>query len=166
MGSNHSPQPAVIRMFVDYADTVLWLDGPIDYADTALSVELVAALRAWERDFYASLNGDHEFRTAGLALVHSAEGQRLAQRVAREVGHGFVIDRQGENRPASIRLLRSDHPATNPEAARCFTALCAAAQKQVDELTAMAQKGGLYFSAPRTGEEFPSRAQRKKFGRN
>lgn len=166
MGSNNSPQPALIRMFVDYADTVLWLDGPIDYADTALSVELVAALRAWERDFYTSLNGDYEFRTAELALVHSAEGQHLAQRVAGEVGHGFVIDRQGDAGPASPRYLRSDHPATNPEAAGCFTALFAAAQKRADDLAALAKESRLYLYSPRTGEEFPSRDQRKKLGRN
>lgn len=165
MGSNNSPQPAVIRMFVDYADTVLWIDEPIDYANTALSVELVTALRAWEADFYASLNGDYGFRTAELALVHSAEGQRLAQRVAGELGHGFVIDHQGDEGPASPRYLHSDHPASNPEAARCFTALFAAAQKQVDELAALAQEGGLYFSSPRTGEEFPSRPRRTRPGR-
>src|SRR5699024_821144 len=53
---------ATIRMFPDYADTVLWFgDGPVEYSDTGLTAALIDALQRWEQTFYESRNDDLKF---------------------------------------------------------------------------------------------------------
>ncbi|MFJ6416950.1 hypothetical protein [Paeniglutamicibacter sp. NPDC091659] len=90
-----SRNPEIIRMFPDYADTVLWADGPVDYVDTGLSGGLVEDLLAWEQSFYCGLNSNHAFRSRGVELKFIQEGVRLAKLVSSEIGSGHSVEYLG-----------------------------------------------------------------------
>lgn len=49
-----------VRMFPDYADTVLWFEGPVDYDLTGLTPDLLHDLTAWEQSYYDSLTSDFD----------------------------------------------------------------------------------------------------------
>ena len=157
MALQRTSRPPVIRLFPDYADTVLWLGDPVDYSDTALSAQLVAALRTWELSYYESLNEDHAFRNKALARAYTAEGNRLAGLVAAEVGSGFAVEFRSDERWSRRRYFHSPMAAANPASASCFAVLCEAEQAEALELAALAQDGGLRAVAPLSGTEFEPR---------
>ena len=104
----------VVRMFPDYAGTVLWYGGgPVDYEDAHLPAGLVADLEAWEASYYDGLDDEMEWRSRDLARAYAAQGAELARRVAEALGSAFVIHGDGGK-------ARSDGPPTSPEAAAAF----------------------------------------------
>ena len=141
----------VIRMFPDYADTVLWFDGPIHYCDSALSTPLVARLRDWERSFYDSLDRDHEFRSRARPRDFTLEGKALAGLVAAELGPGFAIEFRGQDSVAQPDMFRSEHSALNPAAATCLARIAQSALAAHCELEAAARSGPLLAQAPLSG---------------
>ncbi len=100
--------PIVVRLFSDYADSVIWAPGPIDYADLGLDEELAEELRAWDAAYYAGLD-DYEWKNPEAHAAHTAEGRRLARRLAGVLGAEFVIRTDGGE-------FRSPHPARSPAA--------------------------------------------------
>ena len=112
-----------IRLFPDYADTVLWVREPIDYQDTELSRRLVSDLQAWEQFYYDSLDADFNWVSTTAVRAYSEEGTRLARRVADEVGPDFVIEFSSRSGNAEEVQARSDSPASNPAAEAAFTSL-------------------------------------------
>ena len=112
-----------IRLFPDYADTVLWIREPIDYEDTGLSDELVAGMRAWEQFYYDSLDADFNWVSAEAARTFTEEGTRLAQSVSSEVGSRFLIEFASYKAGTETVRRRSAHPAENAEAERAFAKL-------------------------------------------
>lgn len=70
----------VVRMFPDYADSVLWFGGPVEYRFSCLTPELV-------RQF-------------------TEEGEHLAHRVADELGDRYEVElksyTQGYRHPDSV----------------------------------------------------------------
>lgn len=125
------PLPFVVRMFPDYADTVLWFREPIDYEDAKLSAGLTEDLKRWEQSFYEGLNRDYEFKSEALARKSVEEGKVLAQRVADELGENFVIELQ-EDDPNG--RYRAKGPALNTEAAAAFDALALKLQAEDEEV--------------------------------
>lgn len=122
----HRPEdasPRTIRMFPDYADTVLWISMPIDYEDTGLSGVLVAELKSWERSYYDSLDSDFEWVTATAERTYTEEGVRLARLVAAEVGPQFVVEFSSYEVGAETVHMRAEHSAVNPKAEAAFTRL-------------------------------------------
>lgn len=123
-----SGERGVVRMFPDYANTVVWFNGPVDYEDSGLSPDLVLALEAWEQAHYDGLTSNFTRRPSPLAQSHQAEGDRLAARVADELGSGYEVE-HGYTPP---RRFRSRHDRSDTPAAAAFDAL-AAAQPSIDE---------------------------------
>ncbi|WP_152346523.1 hypothetical protein [Brevibacterium sp. CFH 10365] len=115
--------PRTIRMFPDYADTVLWVREPIDYEDTGLSDGLVAELEAWEQFYYDSLDPDFTWVSNAAVRAYSAVGTRLAHRVADEVGPQFIVEFASRTESTEIVRARSDHRASNSGAESAFTQL-------------------------------------------
>lgn len=106
-------------MFPGYAGSVLWApSGLVEYDESRLSEGLVSALAAWESTWETAalagvpLAGDDEARW-------SAEGKRLAEVVAAELGSGFAVEVRSA---ASTTVALSRNPPTNPEAAEVFEA--------------------------------------------
>lgn len=147
--------PHVVRMFPDHADTVLWFTGPVDYEDSGLSVDLVRALRDWEQASYDGVAPDVEWRSRSLAHAHHTEGERLAARVADELGSGYEVE-YGDGTP---RRVRSTRESPGLPAAAAFD-LLAAEQRAADERLAqlIAEDGGTRADwsahAPLSGNTF------------
>ncbi len=146
-----------IRMFPDYADTVLWFgDGPVEYSDTGLTAALIDDLQRWEQTFYESRNGDLEFVSRAAEAAHAEEGVQLAERVSAEVGPRFAIACDSVEDPTETVLLRAERPAENPAAEAAFACLreeLIAEEKRTAEI--FAESGGVWTAyAPLTGETF------------
>lgn len=135
----------VIRLFSGYADSPIWAaNGPVDYADSALTEELIADLTAWDSSSYGGVDGLLIERSE----ASEALSEELAERLATELGDGFVVSCGGET---GSHLFTSKMPPTNPDAAAAFT-------KLIDEELKLRDfsPGGMYWYAyaPLSGQVF------------
>ncbi|MGW9404163.1 hypothetical protein ACWGQ2_09370 [Arthrobacter sp. NPDC055585] len=112
-----------IRLFPDYAGTVLWLDEPVSFEVSGLSPELVHSLQAWEESYYRSLTPDFEWVSDGAARLFTAEGNRLAQRLADELGDGYEVSFKSYEDGVPRRIFRSSGAAPNAAAVAAFNKL-------------------------------------------
>lgn len=144
-----------IRLYPDYADTVLWLYGPVPYADARLSPALTADLEAWEASYYASLDSNQSWKHPQAAAPFTATGRKLAQRLAEELGVGFEVDFHSYA-PRSLRKrFRSEQPSQNPAAADAFRAMVAAEEELKARIEADQSDGvGWFAYAPLSGTVF------------
>ncbi|ASN20651.1 hypothetical protein [Arthrobacter sp. YN] len=159
MNTLEGPQRAVVRLFPDYGDTALWLDGPIDYSLTGLTEGLVHELRDWEQSYYESLTRGFTWKSAESAARYTAQGHRLAQRVADELGDGYEIDFTSyEDNARPHRFFGTKAP--NPQAVAAFDALTStsrAEKERVARALADAPPGtgtGWFATAPLSGSVF------------
>lgn len=146
-----------VRMFPDYADTVLWFgDGPIEYSETGLSAALVDDLQRWEQTFYESRTDDFEFVSQAAEASHAEDGIKLAERVAAEVGPRFAIACDSVEDRTETVLLRAERPAENPAAEAAFTRLREELIAEEDRTAEIfAESGGVWTAyAPLSGETF------------
>jgi hypothetical protein len=146
----------IVRLFPDYAGTVLWLTDPVHYEEAHLSNQLENDLRAWDRFCRSRLDPDlsehapsdvHEFAITGIAL---------ARRLADELGLGVEIHLIHEGR----QVFRSSNPPTNSRAAQT---LHTRAEQRAAEARAVIERlggRGWYAYAPLSGSRFePSHEQ-------
>lgn len=167
MAASESLQRFTVRLFPDYGDTALWLDGPIDYSLTRLPEGLVHELRDWEQFYYESLTRDFTWKSAETAARYTAEGHRLAQRVADELGDGYEVEfwpSEENARPHRFCGTR----APNPQVVAAFDALAAAAHAEKERIArslAYAPPGtgtGWFATSPLSGSVFrPMQAEQE-----
>jgi hypothetical protein len=155
-------QPRMVRMFPDYADTVLWFGGPVPYDESGLTEGLVRELEDWEQSYYDSLTPDEDWKSAELARQFTAEGNRLAGRVADELGDGYDVQFSSYEPGVPPRRFRGARTALNPRATAAFAELAAALiaeQKRFDEAArAPGGEDSEWFAvAPLTGAIFKPR---------
>lgn len=143
----------LVRMFPDYARTVLWLFGPLPYPDARLTPELTAALQEWETSYYVALTPDDEWQSPTLAAAFTATGNSLDQRLADELGTGFAVEFQSYELLAPRHIFAADSPATNPTAASALAALAAADAAEKARLAAE-DSVGWFAHAPLSGTYF------------
>ncbi len=165
MNASEVPQRTVVRLFPDYGDTVLWLDVPIEYSLTGLTEGLVQELRDWEQFYYDSLARDFTWTSEGSAAKYTAEGLRLAQRVADELGDGYEVEFKPYGDNVQARRFHGTK-APNAIAVAAFDALAAAAHAEKERISrALAahppgEGTGWFATAPRSGSVFrPTRAE-------
>jgi hypothetical protein len=126
----------VIRIFPDYADSVIWFLGPVPYEEARITHGLAEDLSAWEDRFYAILGDQHWIRDE-LRDAFDTEGLRLAQCLSKELGPPFAVDYVSEK--GQITRFASALPGTNPAAVTAFTGMAEelrARNKRLDELLA------------------------------
>jgi hypothetical protein len=123
-------ETSVVRLFVGHANSVIWFSDPVPYEESHLTGGLVGDMREWEQSYYAGLDDDFEWRSAELPGQHNAEGRKLALRLAEEIGNGFQVELHEAGASPPWPLIRSDEPASNPEAAAAFRARADAARKE------------------------------------
>jgi hypothetical protein len=121
---------SVVRLFPDYAGSVLWLPQPVDaqpitYEASCLDRGLVTDLIRWEIAYYDALDDDFGWQSAALASAFTADGVALALRLAVQLGAGFDVEFASYEAGVATRRFRSEFPADNPRAAAAFTALAA-----------------------------------------
>ena len=117
----------VVRLFPDYAGSVIWFPSPVPYQETELDPRLIGDLQSWEASYYAGLTSDYEWRTAGLGARFHAESARLARRLADQIGDAFQVEHDSGE---SHRRVRGAGPARNPAAAAAFQRLADAARDE------------------------------------
>lgn len=113
---------SVVRLFPDYAGTVLWVPHPVAYDSTALDAGLVTDLIRWEIEYYDALDADFAWRSPAVASAFTAAGVGLALRLAVQLGSGFDIEFASYEAGVATRRFRSDFAADNPRAAAAFAA--------------------------------------------
>lgn len=141
MMQENSPLTAV-RMFPDYADTVLWLDGPVDYEDSGLSSDLVLRLYEWEQSYYDSLDSNFEWTSPGTARAFTAVGIDLAGRVANELGAEFSIEFHSYGDTALTYSVRSHAPAANERASAAFSRIGAEMEAEEERAARLVAESG------------------------
>lgn len=113
----------LIRVFNDAAETPVWYHGPLAYEEMALSPALRSGLEAFEAWFseVELLRGygvEPDVRRA-----FEAEGERLAQALARELGEPFEVEVIHPDRSSGKRRYKHSGPGANPTAVAAFRAL-------------------------------------------
>jgi len=127
----------VVRVFPGYADTVIWYQGPVPYAETGLSSRLIAEMEQWESRYYKSIGRSHELMSA-----HLARGLELARALSEEIGDILPVETD-EAGGGTTRLL-TPGPGTNPEARNFFTGMLADAEAE-DARIAVDLRSGAQF---------------------
>jgi hypothetical protein len=112
----------IVRVFPDYAWSVIWFSGPFSYPETGLSGALVGRLEEWEARYYASLTDDVEWRSREALHAFDAAGLELAREVSAEIGPHFAVEYRSFENAGAVATLRTEHPATNAAAEAAFTA--------------------------------------------
>ena len=124
----------IVRLFPDYADTVVWLDGPVDYRLSGLSRRLIEELREWERSYYQSLTPGFDWRSPELAHQFTVDGNHLASRVAEELGDGYEVEFRSYEPGAATRRFRGTGAVRNPQAVAAFDELVTALRLNQDRI--------------------------------
>lgn len=144
-----------IRVFPDYADTVLWCHGPVGYTDAALSPGLAAGMAAWEQFYYDSLDGNQRWKSHSGAAQFTATGSELAQLLAEELGDGFEVEFHSYAPGSSRQLFSVDTHSRNPAAAAAFRGIEAAEEELQARFAADQGDGvGWFAYAPLSGTVF------------
>lgn len=130
-------EPHTVRMFPDYAHTVLWLDGPVDYMDSGLSSELIRVLQEWEQSYYDSLDSDLEWKSPSAARAFTAVGIDIAGRVANELGAEFAIEFASSEDGAPTHAVRSRRPANNKKASATFANIVSEMESEKERVARM-----------------------------
>ncbi|MGZ1492050.1 hypothetical protein [Brevibacterium sediminis] len=156
--------PRTIRMFPDYAGTVLWISMPIDYEDAGLSGALVAQLEAWEKSYYDSLDSDFNWVPETAARIFAEQGVHLARLVSAEVGPQFVVEISSSDDDTEAMRIRAEHSAENPKAEAAFTRLFDEAEaddRRIAELVRNEPDGEWTAYAPLSGTVFKPNSNEK-----
>lgn len=124
---------------------------------SGLSRGLVRSLQVWEESYYRSLTPDFGWVSAEAARQFTAEGNRLAQRLADELGPGYEVSFNSYEDGVPGRVFRSSGATPNAEAVAAFSELGAARQiKAGAPGTDLAGKGVEWFAwAPLSDTPFP-----------
>jgi hypothetical protein len=112
----------VIRIFPDYAGSVIWFAmGPVSYDDAKISSQLRRDMEAWEDFYYPAQTEEFGWRRREDGEWFTAEGRRLAERLAGEVGSRFEVEFR-VYRNKKVRVSSNAEPS-NPEAAEAFESI-------------------------------------------
>jgi hypothetical protein len=135
---------SVVRVFPDYARTVIWFaPGPVHYDDAKVSAELRDAMVAWEADWYAGLTDDLEWASAEIEQRVVAEGERLARMLSAEIGDLLEVEFDTTGDPARKRV-RGSGPGTNAAAREAFQLMAEEAEADERRTDALKARGGVF----------------------
>lgn len=140
----------IVRVFPDYAGTVLWSGGAVGYEEAHLSQELEDDLQAWESFYRSRLDPDRATHASQDEYDFAVTGRALAGRLSDELGRGVEVHIIVEGRP----VFRSAEAPINPRAAKAFHAR---AERQAAQARALIEKvggGRGYASNPVSGSRF------------
>lgn len=133
----------LIRIFPDFADSVIWfIIGTLSYEESRVSEPLRRDMEAWETHYYETMGNDFVWRSPEDHAYHAAEGRRLAERLAAEVGQDFNVE-YFDARDRKVQV-RSSRPATNQAAAHAFSTV-AKPHREFDERIEREVKEGASF---------------------
>lgn len=127
-----------MRLFPDYADTVIWFaPGPVPYEETGISPELVADMEVWEQRYYDGLTDEFEWSSAAAEQLHAEDALRIATALTHELGDAFEVEVFGVGED-TIRM-RGTGDGTNAAAVRAFRSI---AQSAAEDEARFAETSG------------------------
>ena len=138
MSNPPDERATVIRVFPDYADSVIWFLGPVAYGDARVSHRLAQDLSAWEDRFYAILDDRHSVQD-DVRESFNAEGLRLAQRLSVELGTPFAVEYVDER--GRVTRFGSSSPGTNRAAVAAFTVMAEELRTRGERLDTLLASG-------------------------
>jgi hypothetical protein len=112
-----------VRVFPDYADSVIWFCiGSVPYDEARISSGLQAAMETWEQAYYDGIDNQHyEWKSRAQRQRFKAEGLGIGAMLADELGEQFEVEVDAEvGSPESKTIFRSPGKPTNREAAAAF----------------------------------------------
>ncbi|AIY00799.1 hypothetical protein ART_1200 [Arthrobacter sp. PAMC 25486] len=114
-------------------------------------------MASWEAFYDASLTAGLEWQSPQLAAEFTVTGDRLAQRLADELGSGFAVEFHSYEPGATRTLFSSGSPATNAAAAAALLGLVRAEEELQARLRSDTAPGGSWSAyAPLPGTVFGS----------
>jgi hypothetical protein len=138
---------SVVRVFPDYAGTVLWfVDGPVDYADAKLTESLAADMSAWEDAYYFGLGEEKDWKSKDLEVPHYREGLRLARALSDELGDSFDVEvfaQDSDHGEYKLRIQGRGR-ASNPLAVEAFKEWAAASEAEDAHFRELKASGGTF----------------------
>jgi hypothetical protein len=138
---------SVVRVFPDYAGTVLWfVDGPVDYSDAKVTASLAADMSAWEDSYYTGLDDEREWKTTDLEVHHYREGLRLARALSVELGDAFEVEvfaQDSEGNEYKLRIQGRGR-GSNPRAVGAFKEWAAASGAEDTKFRELKASGGSF----------------------
>ncbi|HEY4268497.1 MAG TPA: hypothetical protein VGM94_09935 [Galbitalea sp.] len=135
----------VVRVFPDYADTVLWFaSGPVDYEDAGVSDDLGHAMMSWERAWYDGVTDDLHFSSVEIARELGTEGLRLATWLSAELGDSFEVEVLLEETGVGNQRLSGTGPGSNPNAVAAFRRMAAEDKAEQDWIQARIAEGATF----------------------
>jgi len=140
----------IVRVFPDFAGTVLWAGGAVGYEEAHLSRELEEDFQAWESFHRSRLDPDRPNHASQDERDFALVGRALAERLSQELGRGVEVHLIVEGR----QLFRSVDPPVNPRAAK---ALHGRAEWQAAQARALVEKvddGRWHAYNPVSGRRF------------
>lgn len=148
--------PIRVRIFPDYASTVLWLFGPVAYPDSAVSPALARDMALWESSYYASLDSDQSWKSASGAEQFTAAGRVLAERLAAELGRDFDVEFHSYEPGSRREFFHSGARAGNPAAAEAFHGIAAEEESERARFEDLSgeEGAGFFAYAPLSGAVF------------
>jgi len=138
---------SVVRVFPDFAGTVLWyVDGPVDYDEARITPELAKAMDEWESAYYSGIDDDDERRSLDAEIHHHREGLRLGRLLSDELGDAFEVevfafDRQ---RGRYKRRILGQGDGTNRAAIAVFRARAAESEAEDARMQELRARGGSF----------------------
>ncbi|MCI0159251.1 hypothetical protein KNO15_21325 [Leifsonia shinshuensis] len=134
---------SVIRVFPDYADSVMWfIIGTVSYDESCVSDTLRRDMEAWESHYCQAMGDDLVWRSPDDEKYHVAEGRRLAESLSVEVGHAFEVEYFDEG-DRKVRV-RSDERASNERAARAFADVRASHTELIARIERETEAGAVF----------------------
>lgn len=147
---------SVVRVFPDYADTVIWFaPGPVRYEDAHVSTELRDAMIAWEQAWYDDLSEDFQFSSPAAARSLAVEGHRLATLLSAELGENFEVEVLLDSVGRQNERLRGTGPGTNIEAVAAFRGMAAKHKADSDRIRALIADGAQFIWTARSKSDSP-----------
>ncbi|MFF2053919.1 hypothetical protein ACFVU2_20100 [Leifsonia sp. NPDC058194] len=133
---------AVVQVFPDYADSVIWFSpGPVAYEDAHISRELARDLQDWDDRYYTILDDYHEVREE-FSAAFDADGRALAGRLSDELGDAFAVEYLSTD--GDRTTYRRDHPGRNPEAVAAFARMADEEHDAAARIAEAQRDGGVF----------------------
>jgi hypothetical protein len=136
---------SVVRVFPDYADSVIWFaPGPVPYEEAHVSTELRDAMIAWEQAWYDGLSDGFHFSSPAVSHSLAVEGHRLATLLSDELGDNFEVEFRSDEVDAGDRRRRGSGSGTNPAAVAAFRRMADDDKAEHDQIQAMIAAGAQF----------------------
>lgn len=153
----------IVRLFYDYASSVVWFPDPVPYENARLSESLVASLREWQRLYDEGLDRDFNWRSPDIPARIERALPELARRLGDELGSEFAVEYAVPDDPPTGGVrpraeYRSTEAPANPDAAAAFAARADASRAERERIAERAAgssgEAKWYARNPATGELF------------